>query len=60
MQVRKQKHLLVVTNPLGLVLATVDSNEIVFHDKSVTASELEYITWVSGCYDRLVECCCEE
>jgi hypothetical protein len=54
MTIRRQGKLIVVVNPLGLRLATVDDTETtVFFP--VTAEELNYINWVSGCYDKLIE-----
>ena len=59
MNYRKQKNLIVVINPLGLVLANIDNTEITFFT-SVTHEELRHVMWAAEAYEALIECCCEE
>jgi hypothetical protein len=59
MNVRKQNHLLVVTNPLGLVLCNIDPIETVYFH-SVTRIEQNFIHTVEENYNILIDCTIEE
>jgi len=54
MNLRKQKNLLVVENPLGLTLCTIDDNETTYFFP-VTRDEQEYIHWAEAAYGKLIE-----